>query len=108
MSNINQLVMENLFSEGARKQVLAALSGLGGAVTGGSVIGGVQAHQRTASDVAQKSAKGDTKGALQAQQKGPMRNVRRSLAGSVPIICAVSNYQQQKKLDELRKKHGIE
>jgi len=96
------IAMVQVMEEGKGKQALAALSGVGGALTGGNIVGGIQGHQRTQGRTAEAASKGDTKEALAQSKKGPGRMIRRSLAGAIPGVGAVSNYQQQKKLDNMR------
>jgi hypothetical protein len=93
------LSTRNLFEGKALRYAGAIASGLTGPFIGGSV-GAYQANQKTeyAKQIARQ--KGDVKEETEQQKKHPGRMVGRSLLGMIPGVGAVSNLDNQMKLEK--------
>ncbi len=106
MSNINQLVQEDLLNEGRQLgSTVAGITGAGGVYTGGGVAGHYHSRKLEQADKEIAKLKGKPMGDYDAERSG--RHIGKAVAGSIPIVGAASNLgvakQHYDAVDKLRK-----
>ena len=82
----------------------AALSGLGGLYTGGSAVGSIQAHQKTAYGKQIARAQGDKHKEMDEQGKYGGRIAGKGILGAIPVVGSISNVLNQQKLEKQKDK----
>ncbi len=102
------LSVTSIINEGKKARYIgAALSGLGGASTLGGTVGAFQGLQKSqyGKQIARQNK--DSESEFEHQRRMPGRMIGKSLLGSIPIVGAVSNVMNQRKLekqkDEIKK-----
>jgi len=94
--------MISLITETGIQQVGAAVSGLGGVLTGGGAVGEIQKKQQSEYEKMIARRDGDKEGEKKAIKNKAWKPVAGKIVGGIPVVGSIGNVMNQRKLDKLK------
>lgn len=93
-----------LYEGKAMRYAGAGLTGLGGAWTGGHLVGAYQGKQKSQYGKQIARQNNDAEAEMAHQSAMPARAVGKSLLGAIPVVGAAANIDNQKELEQQKEK----